>query len=286
MAVVSAIVSAVIIFMGIIPQAYAKQTELDQATVIAKDAQVRVSTLEGKVIGIGDVSRFQLKSDMGSYVSQSAVSGAQTDAATAKASAGAATTQVTSIQTTVAALQSQLNTLIAQVNAQNVTIQNLQSGTSGGTVTNTGLVKASFAANSWVQTSYTPGNGTVQYPGSPNFQLPFKLTVTNGLNKQITDLQLFVSMYAQGAGTAGATATMQSLSGGAWTVYASGNPYLFTNVSGMSTWGGTGLTVPANSSATLTLIFNYTAPTTAYGSLITFTPDVAPIDSTSYTVTP
>ena len=150
--------------------------------------------------------------------------------------------------------------------------------TSDGTLVTAGQVKSSFSISNWVPTSYTP------IATSRTYQLPFKLTITNGLNKDISNLQMFLSMYSSYLGP-GASATLTSLSGGTWSSYTtSASTFYFTNTSGMSGWGGTGMTVGANSSKTITLIFTYTAPAAADGTPINFGPDLASITSGDYTI--
>jgi hypothetical protein len=276
--IVSVITCAAILFIGIIPQPYAKMEDVNKVAAIATDAQTKAVNAQDVVNSVKSAG-YVTQAALNGYALQSGlqtvIAPIQVDIATLKAGAAGAVNYSTQITN----LQAKIDTLTTMVNAQNVTIQALQSGisVSGGTVAS-GTVKAAFTTSNWVPTSYTP---TATAPG---FQLPFKLTITNGLNKQISNLQLYVSMYAS-TNIPGATGvSLNPISGGAWSMYtAAGNIYYFTNTA-MSSWGGTNLVIPANSSQTITLIFNYTAPAAAYGTQISFSPDIATISANDYTV--
>lgn len=276
-ALISVAVCLAILLTGFFPTAYAKQIDLETniknvlaeigtAKTNASDAITRANTANQNTFATkGSVDSLQKTVDGLKSPDLSAIT---LQVSTATSRVDSLSKQVSDDQATIKNLQTQLYNLQLQVNTLNSTAT---------TTATTNAITASFATSSWIPTSYTPSATT------PTFQMPFKLTIKNGLNKPVTNLQLFVSMYASTSGGTGVS--LQSLSGGTWTVYTSAtNVYYFTNVNGMSAWGGSGLTVPANGSTTITLIFNYTAPATAYGTLVTFSPDIAPISTNDYTV--
>lgn len=283
-AIVSLLICVGLLYTGWVPSVYATkadltasvQSETASAKAAATDALNKASTaiqsaqsLASSAATKDSVAAVQRSVDTLKIPDVTALNG-QINTATSKVDS--LTKQVADDQTNIKTLQTQIASLQTQITA-------LSNGTSNGGVATTGTVKAVFSTSNWVPTYYTPSNIT------PTFQLPFKLTITNGLNKQITNLQLFVSMYASGNVPGATGVTLQSLSGGTWSTYtSSANTFYFTNSSGMSSWGGTSLTIPANSSTAMTLIFNYTAPVAAYGTVISFSPDIAPISSSDYTV--
>ena len=285
-ALVSALVCGAIIFTGIIPSVYVTKNDFESniKSVAGDVVSAKASATEAmNKANTASQSIGSLTTRVDNAATQASVTAVQTSVNNLKIPDGTALNgQISALSAKVDSLtkqitddQSKITALQTQVTTMNAT---LTTGT-GGTTTTTGQVKATFSTSNWVPTYYTPT------AASPTFQLPFKLNITNGLNKQITNLQLYVSMYASGT-VAGATGvSLQSLSGGTWTTYtASGNTFYFTNSSGMSSWGGTGLTLAAGSSQTITLIFNFTAPAAAYGTMISFSPDIATIGANDYTI--
>ncbi len=149
--------------------------------------------------------------------------------------------------------------------------------TSGSTTSS--LVKAEISTLGNTPLSYTiPANDTSVH------SVTFRLRVTNGLAKNIENVQLFLQLYGYSINggsfpNASTTVSLPTLTsnGVAWTLYSNnGNSFNFTNVSG---WTGTGITIISGKYKEYIMSFNFRpaiAPTV--DTTVQFSPDVM-IDS-------
>ena len=223
-----------------------------------------ITAVQGSVSGFASQSNLNaLKQELDtlkSSTSSSGVTKAQYDALSAKVDS--------------------LTTQLADANAKITVLQNGTGGTGGTTTPTTGEITTTFNTSAVGLTSYSPSNAT------PTNVLPFTLTISNGLNKQITNLQLYVAMSTSGANLNAPKAnTLSTITGSQWMLlWTTGQSTTFTNVSGMSGWGGTTLSIPANSSIKLNLLYTYTANDLDIGKNIYFTPSIQTITVTDYTV--
>ncbi len=239
-----------------------KESQVKTESTIALDSR-KISDLSAAL------GTYATKTDLGTYATKADLAGIRLDGYALKSSIPDVTPYdtKTSVDAKIKALQDQITLLKDPIS------------TSTGGVVTPGLVKATFSTSNWVPTYYTPT------AAKPTFQLPFKLTITNELARPISNLQLYVSMYASGSSAGSATLQSLSAGGGTWSTYTtSGNSFYFTNSNSMSSWGGSSLTIAAKAQATINLLFSYTAPPDSYGTSISFSPDIATISAGDYTV--
>lgn len=281
---ISAVVCVGILISGLAPSAYVTKNDLTAnmnamgASVENVKASIAEATAKSQQ-AIQDVST--VKSSISGYAKQSDLDALKTTVNNLPKSGD---TSVLSSQ--ISTLQSKLDTLTTQVNTDKATIVQLQAqlaatptptpGTTAGTVT------TSLVTNTNIVTGFTTTNST----SAVAYSIPFKVKVANGLNKEIQNLQLYTQLL--GYSTSGAfptgTASLTSSSGGSWSTYAtSGTSWYFTNSNTMS-WTGSGLTVAANTTKTITLIFTYTVAPNQEPATIQFNPDIAPVSVGDYDI--
>lgn len=285
---ISAVVCVGILVSGIAPSAYVTKndltTNMNAMGTSIEGVRSSITEAQGKAAqAVQDVTA--LKSSVTGYAKQSDLAALQAQVANLPkpGDTSGLSSQISTLQSKVETLTTQVNndkTLITQLQTQVATLQN-GTGTNGGGTT-TGLVTTSIVTNSNILTSFTTTNSTT----AVSYSIPFKIKIVNGLNKEIQNLQLYTQLL--GYSTSGAfpsgTGSLTSSSGGVWSTYAtSGTSWYFTNANTMS-WAGSGLTVPANTTKTLTLIFTYRVDPNQEPSTIQFTPDVAAVSVGDYEI--
>ena len=243
------------------------------ADATAKSAQAAADVTSARK----DIATVQ--SSVSGFASQSNLNALKQEVDTLKSDTGSGITkaQYDTLVTKIDNLTSQL----ADANTKIAALQNGTATNGGGTPT-TGTVTTSIVTNSNILTSFTTTNST----SVVSYSIPFKIKITNGLNKEIQNLQLYTQLlgYSTSGSFPTGTGSLTSSSGGIWNVYAtSGTSWYFTNSNTMS-WAGSGLTVPANSTKTITLIFTYKVDPNQNGATIQFTPDVAPVTNGDYDI--
>jgi hypothetical protein len=236
-------------------------------TVATKEALVGVNT---------EVSN--IKNRENSFATKESISAIQNDVNNLKNTA----TNNTELTNKVSSLQSSLNTLSDKITADQAKIKALEdkvatlttttTTTTGGAVS--GQVTASVATFGGMPMGFTVDSTSAK-------SVTFRVTVKNGLNKQIDNIQLFLSLISSVQLPTASTATLTS-NGVLWSLYnSSSSMFYFTNVTG---WTGTGISIPAGQSKTYFMTFNYapqTAPVTPlnvqfYTDLTVDSYDVAP----------
>lgn len=285
---ISAVVCVGILVSGVAPSAYVTKNDL------TTNMNALGTDLENtkKTISAAQTQAAQATQDVASV--RSAISGyaKQTDltALSQKVDKIPTQTDTSALTSQISSLQSKIDSLSSQVSTDKATITNLQTqlaaiqngtSTNGGTPV-TGAVKAELVTNSNIVNWFTTVNSTA----SQAYSIPFKVKITNGLNKDIQNLQVYTQVM--GFATSGVfptgTASMTSSTGGVWNIYAtSGNSWYFTNSNTVS-WAGSGMSVPANSTKTITLIFTYTVQPNQTPATIQFNQDIAPVSVGDYDI--
>lgn len=292
-ALVSALVCGVMIFTGVVPQPnlvtkddftvnlQAMSKELASVKATSQEAGTKAQNASADILTINkDVA--SLKASNGSFVAVSNFTALQNEVNALKSNPSTTiTAQIKELQDKTATLTANLTASEAKVADLTTRLNNI-TGATGGTVT--GAVTAELTTNGMFPTSFTTTDPTTAIP----YQIPLKLKVTNGTNKPINNLQLYISMggYTGSGAVLNGTASLTSVTGGTslWSAYSRlGNVSYFTNTN-MTSWAGTGLNLTASTYKTFTLIFTFTPTVGQVGTTIQFYPDIAPVSDSDYEV--
>ncbi len=291
--ILSVLVVVGLAFMGFLPGSapnYIANTQAlntkidDNASEIASmrsavaDASANASQASADIASVRkDITAVQ--SSVSGFASQSNLNALKQELDTLKSSSSSGVTKAQ-----YDALQTKVDLLSTQIIEAQKKISDLQNGTggTGSDTPTTGTVTTSIVTNSNILTSFTTTNSTT----ATSYSIPFKVKIVNGLNKEIQNLQLYTQLL--GYSTSGAfpvgTASITSSSGGVWNVYAtSGTSWYFTNSNTMS-WAGSGLSVPANTTKTITLIFTFKVDPNQEAATLHFTPEIAPVSNGDYDI--
>ena len=285
--ILSVMVVVVLAFMGFLPGSapnYIANTQAlntkidDNASEIASmrsavaDASANASQASADAASVRkDITAVQ--GSVSGFASQSNLNALKQELDTLKSSSSSGVTKAQ-----YDTLSAKVDTLSSQLADANTKITALQNGTGtngnvvGGEVT-VSLIEPNYVADIEITNSTQ---------SETYYSETYRLKIDNGQNREIKNLQLHLQVYGEADGSFPDGVLKMSASQGQWYVRSlNGHSWMVTNVS-PSSWTGSNLNIPANSTKVIMFNFSYTIPAEQGDDTIQFFPEVAPISDWDY----